>query len=226
VKGSRRRARSCPARRGRAARRGMIMGGRDSRTRSGQPKRDPNQDPSGSTRVRPAQDPGFIGGPLSLGRPALGHFVSIKSGNATTLLRQRLAGRGEDGSGPRPGSRPGQGNWLGRSIQLDIAAIMRSCRTGLPHLPPHRPDLSPRENRVVGIKHVTINEPFFVGHFPGIRSCPVLIIAAMAQLCGVLLLNSSTNGGEAGLFHRTTGPSSESPCGPGTSRDSSLTLLR
>lgn len=45
--------------------------------------------------------------------------------------------------------------------------------------------------RVVGIKNVTINEPFFMGHFPGHPIMPaVLIIEAMAQTGGVMLLNT------------------------------------
>ena len=46
------------------------------------------------------------------------------------------------------------------------------------------------DTRVVGIKNVTSNEPFFQGHFPGHPIMPaVLIIEAMAQAGGVLLLN-------------------------------------
>ncbi len=45
--------------------------------------------------------------------------------------------------------------------------------------------------RVVGIKNVTINEPFFPGHFPGHPIMPgVLIVEAMAQVGGVLLMRS------------------------------------
>jgi beta-hydroxyacyl-ACP dehydratase FabZ len=45
--------------------------------------------------------------------------------------------------------------------------------------------------RVVGIKNVTINEPFFQGHFPGHPIMPgVLLIEAMAQAGGVLALKS------------------------------------
>ena len=45
--------------------------------------------------------------------------------------------------------------------------------------------------RVVGIKNVTINEPFFQGHFPGQPIMPgVLILEAMAQVAGVMALKT------------------------------------
>jgi 3-hydroxyacyl-[acyl-carrier-protein] dehydratase len=44
--------------------------------------------------------------------------------------------------------------------------------------------------RIVTIKNVTINEPFFVGHFPGYPIMPgVLLIEAMAQTWGILILS-------------------------------------
>ncbi|HXF96929.1 MAG TPA: 3-hydroxyacyl-ACP dehydratase FabZ, partial [Gemmatimonadales bacterium] len=46
------------------------------------------------------------------------------------------------------------------------------------------------DKRIVGIKNVTINEPFFQGHFPGHPIMPgVLIIEAMAQVGGMLLMS-------------------------------------
>jgi len=54
-------------------------------------------------------------------------------------------------------------------------------------------DLVPME-RVVGIKNVTMNEPFFQGHFPGNPIMPgVLILEAMAQTGGFLLLNTEND---------------------------------
>ena len=47
------------------------------------------------------------------------------------------------------------------------------------------------QDRIVGIKNVTANEPFFTGHFPDYPVMPgVLIIEAMAQTAGVLVLKS------------------------------------
>ena len=46
-------------------------------------------------------------------------------------------------------------------------------------------------DRIVGIKNVTVNEPFFTGHFPDFPVMPgVLIVEAMAQVAGVLVLKS------------------------------------
>ncbi|HET6370661.1 MAG TPA: 3-hydroxyacyl-ACP dehydratase FabZ [Nitrospiria bacterium] len=48
--------------------------------------------------------------------------------------------------------------------------------------------------RIVGIKNVTMNEPYFQGHFPGFPIMPgVLIIESMAQVAGVLAFKSSPN---------------------------------
>jgi UDP-3-O-[3-hydroxymyristoyl] N-acetylglucosamine deacetylase / 3-hydroxyacyl-[acyl-carrier-protein] dehydratase len=73
---------------------------------------------------------------------------------------------------------------------MDINDIIKM----LPHRPPFLLvdkifELS--ETHVIGLKNVTMNEPFFVGHFPGEPVMPgVLQIEAMAQAGGVLLLNT------------------------------------
>jgi 3-hydroxyacyl-[acyl-carrier-protein] dehydratase len=54
-----------------------------------------------------------------------------------------------------------------------------------------------RRKRIVAIKNVTINEPFFSGHFPGFPIMPgVLIVEAMAQTGGVMLLSEVEDRGD------------------------------
>jgi len=55
--------------------------------------------------------------------------------------------------------------------------------------------------RAVGIKNVTINEPFFQGHFPGNPIMPgVLIVEALAQVGAVSVLSMEENKGKLALF--------------------------
>lgn len=57
------------------------------------------------------------------------------------------------------------------------------------------------DKKVTGIKNVTVNEPFFQGHFPGMPIMPgVLIIEAMAQVGGVAALNIPDNTGKLAYF--------------------------
>ncbi|HSR09634.1 MAG TPA: 3-hydroxyacyl-ACP dehydratase FabZ [Bryobacteraceae bacterium] len=72
---------------------------------------------------------------------------------------------------------------------LDIDAIREILPHRYPFLLVDRIEELETE-RVVGVKNVTVNEPFFAGHFPDYPVMPgVLIIEAMAQVAGVLVLS-------------------------------------
>src|ERR1700751_663125 len=77
----------------------------------------------------------------------------------------------------------------GAKTTLDINEIQRILPHRYPFLLIDRVvDMVPRE-RIVAIKNVTINEPFFQGHFPNLPIMPgVLIVEAIAQAGGALLL--------------------------------------
>ena len=87
--------------------------------------------------------------------------------------------------------------WLTRTAQrtggvaMDIGRILDVIPHRYPFLLVDRILEVEGTKRIVGIKNVTINEPFFQGHFPGHPIMPgVLIIEAMAQVGGMLLLGT------------------------------------
>ena len=86
-------------------------------------------------------------------------------------------------------------------MQLDIIEIQKI----LPHRPPmllvdRILEIDPFKS-ATGLKNVTMNEPFFVGHFPGHPIMPgVLLLEAMAQVGGVAMLYPEEHRGKIALF--------------------------
>lgn len=85
-------------------------------------------------------------------------------------------------------------------MKYDIQDILKYMPHRYPFLLIDRIE-SIEEDKVVGIKNVTFNEPFFQGHFPGEPVMPgVLIIESMVQSGGFLLLNRIENQEESNVF--------------------------
>jgi 3-hydroxyacyl-[acyl-carrier-protein] dehydratase len=81
--------------------------------------------------------------------------------------------------------------------------------------------------RAVGVKNVTINEPFFQGHFPGYPIMPgVLIVEALAQVGAVALLSLPENKGKIGFFAGIDSFRFRRPVVPGDSLRLEVTLTR
>ena len=101
-------------------------------------------------------------------------------------------------------------------ITLDIQEIQKI----LPHryhmlLVDRIIELEPMK-RAVGIKNITINEPQFIGHFPGNPIMPgVLLIEAMAQVGGVTLLYPEENRGKIAVFGKIDKVRFRRPIKPG-----------
>ena len=72
------------------------------------------------------------------------------------------------------------------------------------------------EDELVAIKNVTINEPFFQGHFPGNPVMPgVLQLESMAQAAGILMLRRGSSEGKTSLFMSADRVKFRKPVRPG-----------
>lgn len=133
----------------------------------------------------------LIGDLALLGVPLIGHIMAARSGHAANVELVKMLRKEFE---KKKITSKYQQRAAGKGVILDINAIQKI----LPHRYPFLLidkiiDLVPKEH-VAGIKNVTANEPFFIGHFPGRPIMPgVLIIEAMAQVGGILLLDSEAN---------------------------------
>ncbi|MFO7652274.1 MAG: UDP-3-O-acyl-N-acetylglucosamine deacetylase [Candidatus Krumholzibacteriia bacterium] len=125
----------------------------------------------------------LLGDLALLGMPIQGHVRAVRSGHRLNVeFVRRLAASERRMARIYPPRAPG--HW-------DISTVMEIMPHRFPFLLVDRIIELESGRRVVGLKNVTINEPFFHGHFPGHPIMPaVLIVEAMAQTGGVLLLSS------------------------------------
>ncbi|HEV2867431.1 MAG TPA: 3-hydroxyacyl-ACP dehydratase FabZ [Allosphingosinicella sp.] len=101
---------------------------------------------------------------------------------------------------------------------LDVRRVMAALPHRFPMLLVDRVETLELDRRIVATKAVTINEPFFQGHFPGRPIMPgVLIVEALAQTAGVLAVESLGLSGSGKLvyFMAIDGAKFRTPVEPG-----------
>ncbi len=140
----------------------------------------------------------LIGDLYLLGLPLKGHVIALKSGHPLNIkLLHKIVQQKERYQ--LAGIRAEYTSISG--TQLDASMIMRVLPHRYPFLLVDRILEIEEGKRAVGIKNVTINDNFFSGHFPGRPVMPgVLILEAMAQVAGVLMLSQKEHRGKLAYF--------------------------
>lgn len=127
-------------------------------------------------------------GDLSLvGKPILGHIIAIRSGHSSNIKLVRELKKTAEAF-------PQEEN---ETAIMDLEEIRKILPHRYPFLFVDRIIELEEDKRIVGIKSVSGNEHFFEGHFPQKAIMPgVLVVEAMAQTAGVLMLRKKDNRGK------------------------------
>ena len=154
----------------------------------------------------------IIGDLALVGRRIRGHVVAVKPGHAANAeLARALAREQTRRSGLEvPRSIPrGDGG-------LNTDEVMQILPHRYPFLMVDRIVDFEGENKITGVKSVSINEPFFQGHFPGHPVMPgVMLVEAMAQVASVLLFKLAKTSSRIGYFMSADGVKFRKPVFPG-----------
>ena len=143
----------------------------------------------------------IIGDLSLLGLPLKAHIVATRPGHAINAeLTKALAAKLEERrKGPRRKARPA--TVLPTETSLDIRRILDTIPHRYPFVMLDRVLEFIGNDELVAIKNVTINEPYFTGHFPANPVMPgVLQLEAMAQAAGIVMLRRTGNSGKTAFF--------------------------
>src|SRR5213075_183962 len=155
----------------------------------------------------------IIGDIALIGTRIRGHIIAVKPGHAANAELARAIVKQHAKltalSVPRT-FQPGEGG-------LDINQVMEILPHRFPFLMVDRILGFEGETKCTGMKSVTVNEPFFAGHFPGHPVMPgVLQVEAMAQVASILMLKLTKSGsGRLGYFVSADGVKFRKPVFPG-----------
>jgi UDP-3-O-[3-hydroxymyristoyl] N-acetylglucosamine deacetylase/3-hydroxyacyl-[acyl-carrier-protein] dehydratase len=145
----------------------------------------------------------IIGDILLLGQPLKAHIVATRPGHAinaelTKALHEKLLERKKGGGKKKPAT---EKRVLPHESSLEIKRIIETLPHRYPFLMIDRVIEFIGEEELVAIKNVSINEPYFQGHFPGEPVMPgVLQVEAMAQAAGILMLRKTSSEGKTAFF--------------------------
>lgn len=138
-------------------------------------------------------------GDLYLSGPLRGHVIAIRGGHSLNIkLLNKLRRYKEKVKSAGIGSRTA---YVPQGTELSAQEIMKILPHRYPFLLVDKITHLDKGKKAIGIKSVTMNEYFFQGHFPGKPIMPgVLIIEAMAQVGGVLMLACEEHKGKLAYF--------------------------
>ncbi len=141
-----------------------------------------------------------VGDLMLLGKRLKAHIVAVRTGHALNAELCKAIRRSLEKK-DRPATDSGPKQVMPDETALDIRRILDTLPHRYPFVMIDRVTDISSEDELRAIKNVTINEPYFQGHFPGQPVMPgVLQIEAMAQAAGILMLRRISSENKIAFF--------------------------
>jgi UDP-3-O-[3-hydroxymyristoyl] N-acetylglucosamine deacetylase/3-hydroxyacyl-[acyl-carrier-protein] dehydratase len=155
----------------------------------------------------------IIGDLMLSGRRITGHVIAVRPGHGpNTEMARAIDGQYKAMHAMMPPAL----NIPNGEVVLDVNAVMRILPHRYPFLMVDRIIGFEGENKCTGVKNVSINEPYFQGHFPGHPVMPgVLQLEAMAQVASIVIMKLPANQGKIGYFMSANNVKWRKPVMPG-----------
>ncbi len=184
----------------------------------------------------------ILGDVSLLGRPLLGHIVAVRPSHTANCelarliqiqMRKPLVAMQTFTPPPQPVTQKPSSSEVAAAAQemlkegtLDIMQIMKILPHRYPFLMVDRVTKIDG-NKITGVKNVSVNEPYFEGHFPNHPIMPgVLQLEAIAQVAGILMLRQAENFGKIAYFMSAENVKWRKPVRPGDSLTIAVEMVK
>ncbi len=174
----------------------------------------------------------IVGDICLLGKPLKAHIIAVRPGHSlnsdlAAKILESISRKKKASSGTLSKSNEKKSYVMPDETELDVRRVLDVLPHRFPFVMIDRVTSIEGNESLTGIKNVTINEPFFTGHFPGHPVMPgVLQLEAMAQAAGILLLRRGSAEGKVAFFMSADKVKFRKPVVPGDQLEIKANLIK
>jgi UDP-3-O-[3-hydroxymyristoyl] N-acetylglucosamine deacetylase/3-hydroxyacyl-[acyl-carrier-protein] dehydratase len=174
----------------------------------------------------------IVGDLCLLGKPLKAHIIAVRPGHSlnaelSSKILESVSKAEKTKKGPLAKDHEKKAYVMPDETELDVRRILDVLPHRFPFVMIDRVVSIEGNESLTGIKNVSINEPFFTGHFPGHPVMPgVLQLEAMAQAAGILLLRRGSCEGKVAFFMSADKVKFRKPVVPGDQLEIKANLVK
>ncbi len=174
----------------------------------------------------------IVGDLCLLGKPLKAHIIAVRPGHSlnselSAKILESLSKKNNNAKANQKKKHDKKAYVMPDETELDVRRVLDVLPHRFPFVMIDRVVSIEGNESLTGLKNVSINEPFFTGHFPGHPVMPgVLQLEAMAQAAGILLLRRGSSEGKVAFFMSADKVKFRKPVVPGDQLEIKANLVK